>query len=130
MTARAPALLVLQHVTCEPPAAYEDELLAWGARLHRIQLDEGEPLPDWRAFAGIVATGGPVGAYEDDRLSWLAAEKKLIADAVRAGTPYWGSSTSWGSRPRVAARRARARDRWLGASPILLRGSNAVASTT
>ena len=23
--------LVLQHIACEPPAAFEDELLAWGA---------------------------------------------------------------------------------------------------
>jgi GMP synthase-like glutamine amidotransferase len=34
--------------------------------------------------------GGPMGAYEDERLPWLTAEKRLIADAVRAGTPYWG----------------------------------------
>jgi GMP synthase (glutamine-hydrolysing) len=90
MTSQTSALLVLQHIACEPPAAYEDELLAWGARLHRVALDEGEPLPDWRAFAGIIAMGGPMGAYEDDRLPWLAAEKQLIADAVGAGTPYWG----------------------------------------
>jgi GMP synthase (glutamine-hydrolysing) len=90
MTSKTPTLLVLQHIACEPPAAYEDELLAWGAHLHRVALDEGEPLPDWRAFAGIVAMGGPMGACEDGRLPWLATEKQLIADAVRAGTPYWG----------------------------------------
>jgi GMP synthase-like glutamine amidotransferase len=83
-------LLVLQHIACEPPAAYEDELRDWGVDLHRVQLDEGEPLPDWRDFAGIVAMGGPMGAYEDDRLPWLAAEKRLIAEAVRTGLPYWG----------------------------------------
>jgi GMP synthase-like glutamine amidotransferase len=82
--------LVLQHIACEPPAAFEDELLAWGAALDRIEVDEGEPLPDWRGYAGIIAMGGPMGAYEDERLPWLAAEKRLIADAVRAGTPYWG----------------------------------------
>ena len=65
MTSQSPALLVLQHIACEPPAAYEDELLAWGARVHRVELDQGEPLPDWRAFAGIVAMGGPMGAYDD-----------------------------------------------------------------
>ena len=82
--------LVLQHIACEPPAAFEDELLAWGASLHRVEVDEGDPLPDWREFAGIIAMGGPMGAYEDDRLPWLTAEKRLIAEAVRAGTPYWG----------------------------------------
>ncbi len=83
-------LLVIQHIACEPPAAYEDELRAWGGALHRVQIDEGEPLPDWRDFAGIVAMGGPMGAYEDDRLPWLGPEKRLIADAVRSGAPYWG----------------------------------------
>jgi GMP synthase (glutamine-hydrolysing) len=48
-------LLILQHIAREPPAAYEDEMLRWGAGLHRVEVDEGEPLPDWRAFDGVVA---------------------------------------------------------------------------
>lgn len=83
-------LLVLQHIQCEPPAAYEDEMLAWGGELRRVQVDEGDPLPDWREFDGIVAMGGPMGAYEEERLPWLKDEKRLIAEAVHAGTPYWG----------------------------------------
>jgi 8-oxo-dGTP diphosphatase len=47
-----------------------------------VQIDEGEPLPDLREFAGIMAMGDPMGPYEDDRLPWLAAEKRLIAVAV------------------------------------------------
>jgi GMP synthase-like glutamine amidotransferase len=82
--------LVLQHIECEPPAAFEDELRAWGAALNRIEVDAGDALPDWRDYAGIVAMGGPMGAYEDDRLPWLTAEKQLIGEAVRAGMPYWG----------------------------------------
>ncbi len=89
-TASPATLLVLQHIACEPPAAYEDELVAWGASLQRVMVDQGEPVPDWREFAGIIAMGGPMGTYEDRRLPWLVAEKQLIADAVRAGTPYWG----------------------------------------
>ncbi len=85
-----PTLLVLQHIACEPPAAYEDELLRWGARVHRVMVDQGEPLPDWRQFAGIVTMGGPMGAYDDHRLPWLVDERQLIADAVGAKTPYWG----------------------------------------
>jgi GMP synthase-like glutamine amidotransferase len=90
VSARADTLLVLQHIACEPPAAYEDELVAWGAGLHRVEVDEGEPLPDWREFAGIIAMGGPMGAYEDAAFPWLSAEKQLIAEAVHAGTPFWG----------------------------------------
>ena len=83
-------ILVLQHVACEPPGAYEDELRAWGAQLERVEVDAGESLPDWRRFDGIIAMGGPMGAYEDDELPWLTAEKRLIAEAVHAGAPYWG----------------------------------------
>jgi GMP synthase-like glutamine amidotransferase len=83
-------LLVLQHIVCEPPAAYEDELRAWDVDLVRIEVDEGEPLPDWRPYAGIIAMGGPMGAYEEERVPWLTAEKRLIAEAVRSGLPYWG----------------------------------------
>ena len=34
--------------------------------------------------------GGPMGAYEDDRLSWLTDEKRLIAQAVEEDMPLWG----------------------------------------
>ena len=84
-------ILVLQHIACEPPAAYGDALVARGHVLHPVEVDEGEPLPDWREFQAIVAMGGPMGAYEDDRHPWLADEKRLIAEAVHAGLPYFGA---------------------------------------
>jgi len=90
MTNLARPLLVLQHVGCEPPAAYEDELLERGFALHRVCLDAGEALPDWREFSAIVAMGGPMGAYDDALHPWLAPEKQLIAQAVYAGKPFWG----------------------------------------
>ncbi len=86
----AKPLLVLQHIACEPPGAYEDELLSWGLELRRVMVGDGEPLPDWREFCGIIVMGGPMGACDDDRLPWLVAEKHLIAEAVRSGAPYWG----------------------------------------
>ena len=84
-------VLVLQHIACEPPGVYEDVLLERGARLHRVELDDGDPLPDWRAFTAIVAMGGPMSVNDDLKLPWLGAEKRAIADAVRAGRPYWGA---------------------------------------
>jgi GMP synthase (glutamine-hydrolysing) len=83
-------ILVLQHAGCEPPGAYEDELLARRLPFVRVLLDEGEQLPDWRAYAGIVAMGGSMGADDEHEHSWLAPEKALIGEAVRAGVPYWG----------------------------------------
>lgn len=83
-------LLVLQHIACEPPGAYEDELLERGGELVRVMVDQGQPLPELDGFDGIVAMGGPMGAYEDDRLPWLAPEKRLIARAAADGVPVWG----------------------------------------
>ena len=82
--------LVLQHIACEPPGVFEDVLRERGVGLHRVELDEGEPLPDWHEFDAIVAMGGPMSATDDDTLPWLRDEKRLIRDAVRAGTPFWG----------------------------------------
>ena len=86
----APSIVVLQHIGCEPAAAYEDELRHRGLRPRSVMLHEGQQLPDARRVAGIVAMGGPMGAYDDASHPWLADEKRFIADAVRAGTPYWG----------------------------------------
>lgn len=83
-------VLVLQHIACEPPGVFEDVLLERGAEIHRVELDEGEPLPDWREFDAIVAMGGPMAATEDSELPWLIDEKRLIREAVREGTPFWG----------------------------------------
>ena len=82
--------LVLQHIACEPPGAYEDVLRERGIELQRVELDEGDPLPDWREFDAIIAMGGPMSAGDDATLPWLSAEKRLIADAVAAGKPFWG----------------------------------------
>jgi GMP synthase (glutamine-hydrolysing) len=83
-------VLVLQHIACEPPGVFEDVLDERGIELRRVELDEGEPLPDWREFDAIVAMGGPMSVNDEAALPWLAEEKRAIGEAVRAGTPFWG----------------------------------------
>ncbi len=83
-------LLVLQHIECEPPAAFEDELRSRGLDLVRVELDEGDSLPDWRDFAATIVMGGPMGAYEEGAHPWLVEEKRQIGEAARAGHPIWG----------------------------------------
>jgi GMP synthase (glutamine-hydrolysing) len=85
-----PPLLVLQHIACEPPAAFEDELRSRGLDLVRVELDEGDPLPDWREFPAIVVMGGPMGAYDEPDHAWLTEEKRLLREAVEADVPVWG----------------------------------------
>jgi GMP synthase (glutamine-hydrolysing) len=81
--------LVLQHIACEPPGIYEDVLRERGAELVRVELDEGEEIPNG-GFDAIVAMGGPMSVNDEDSLPWLAGEKRFVAREVRGGTPYWG----------------------------------------
>jgi GMP synthase-like glutamine amidotransferase len=83
-------ILILQHIACEPPGVYEDILVEKGASIHRVEIDEGQPLPDWRGFDAFLAMGGPMSVNDGDTLPWLAAEKRLVREAVLAGKPYWG----------------------------------------
>jgi GMP synthase (glutamine-hydrolysing) len=83
--------LVLQHIACEPPGVYEDVLLEQGATIDRVELDEGEPLPDWRGFDLIVAMGGPMSVNDEREHPWLVDEKRLIREAVSAGIGFWGA---------------------------------------
>ena len=69
---------------------FEDVLLERGAELHRVELDEGELVPDWRAFDAIVAMGRPMSVDDEAERPWLADEKRVIGEAVRGGKPYWG----------------------------------------
>jgi GMP synthase (glutamine-hydrolysing) len=83
-------VLVLQHIACEPPGVFEDVLRERAHDLTRVELDEGEALPEgpWDA---IVAMGGPMSVNDEAELPWLIAEKAAIASHVRAGRPFWGS---------------------------------------
>jgi GMP synthase (glutamine-hydrolysing) len=107
-----PTILVLQHIACEPPGAYEDVMLERGARLHRVELDEGDPLPDWREFDGMVVMGGPMGACDDTDHTWLVSERSAIGEAVRAGLPFFGACL--GSQLLAASLGARV---YTGATP-------------
>ena len=86
------SVLVLQHIACEPPGAFEDVMVERGLELHRVELDEGEPLPtSLDGTDAVVAMGGPMSVNDEEQHPWLAAEKRLIHDAVESGLPFWGS---------------------------------------
>ena len=84
-------IAVLQHIACEPPGVYEDVMRERGASITRVELDEGDPLPEPGSFDAIVAMGGPMSVNDDALLPWLADEKRLVGTSVRAGTPYFGA---------------------------------------
>jgi len=68
-----------------------DDLLAErSARVTVVEVDAGEPLPDWQAFDVVIAMGGPMGAYEDTAYPWMAPERALLSAAASAGTACLG----------------------------------------
>lgn len=106
------AMLVLQHVDCEPPAEYEDVLIERGIGVERVLLADGAVLPDWRGFAGVIVMGGPMGAYDTGKFAWLEPELALIREAATAGWPVWG--VCLGAQLLAAALGARV---WAGPRP-------------
>jgi GMP synthase-like glutamine amidotransferase len=84
------AIVILEHISCEPAGAYEDELRDRGLAFQRVRLDRAEALPRQEEVGAIVAMGGPMGVYDEAIHPWLGAEKRFIADAVADGRPYWG----------------------------------------
>jgi GMP synthase (glutamine-hydrolysing) len=84
-------VLVLQHIACEPPGAFEDVLRERGAEIVRVELDEGEQPP--RSLDGLdalIVMGGPMSANDDAEHPWLSGEKALLRRAVESGMPVWG----------------------------------------
>src|SRR2546430_14808216 len=72
-------ILVFQHIACEPPGAYEAVLRACGATMERVELDEGEAVPDWRAVGAIIPTGGPPSVNHETALPWRLPGKSGLA---------------------------------------------------
>jgi GMP synthase-like glutamine amidotransferase len=84
-------LVVVQHLFCESPGAYDTELDRRGVQREVVEIDTGDKLPDWNEFDGIIAMGGPMSVNDEDDHPWLVDEKRWVADAVRAGKPFFGA---------------------------------------
>jgi GMP synthase (glutamine-hydrolysing) len=83
-------VLVLQHIACEHPGVFSEVMRDRGVEHVPVELDENEPLPDWRKFDAVLAMGGPMGAVDDAEHPWLAPEKRLVREAVDGGRPFLG----------------------------------------
>ena len=113
--------LALEHHHSNPVGIYGDVLLGRGIEVHRVRLDLGEALPDWREYDLLVVMGGAMSVYEEDAYPWLVAEKRAIREAVTTGCPYFG--VCLGSQLLASAlgsRVFRGPEPELGVNPIFL----------
>lgn len=83
-------VLVLVHAPWETPALVDVALGDLPVE-RRCVVDDREPaLPHASALGGLVVMGGPQDADDDARHPGLAAERRLLAEAVDAGVPTLG----------------------------------------
>jgi GMP synthase-like glutamine amidotransferase len=85
------AWLVLRHTPVEGLGLLANSLRDLGIHHRYLDVARGEPLPrDLRGVGGLIVLGGPMGAYESDKLPFLAAESGLVERAITAGRPVLG----------------------------------------
>ena len=83
-------LVALQHAAGEGPGAIGAWADARGHALDVVHLHRGDVLPSLAALDWLVVLGGPMGVTDDEQHPWLAAERRLVADAVVGGRTVLG----------------------------------------
>src|SRR3990172_6021504 len=71
-----------QHVPFEGLGCIEGWAQALGHHLSATRFFENEPLPEIEAIDWLVVMGGPMGAGDEDKYSWLPLEKIFIEKAI------------------------------------------------
>ena len=82
--------LALEHLRPNTIGVYGDVLDERGIGVDRIMVDEGEPIPDWRAYDFLVVMGAAADVWDREADPWITAEEQVVRDAVLAGVPYFG----------------------------------------
>lgn len=81
---------VLRNDPNVPPGRLEPLLDAAKSPWGLVRLDAGEGPPAVSAVGGIVVLGGTMGADDTHEYPYLAAEARLLVEAVDAGVPVLG----------------------------------------
>ena len=76
-------LLVFQHIAIEHPGIFREFLKQDGIRWDAVELDEGQPIPDLRAYDALWVMGGPMDVWDVEENPWLIPEKRAIRQWVR-----------------------------------------------
>jgi GMP synthase (glutamine-hydrolysing) len=83
--------LILQHHPIETSGVFAEMLGERGLATQTVRLDLAQPVPaDPSAFAGVIAMGGPMGVYEEERYPWLREEDRLLKEALARDQPTLG----------------------------------------
>ncbi len=84
-------ILVLQHIWCETPGVFLDVLRGQGRPVKTVRIFEGDPVPDdLSPFSGLLVMGGPMSVNDETDYPWLAAEDRLLKQALALDFPTFG----------------------------------------
>jgi GMP synthase-like glutamine amidotransferase len=84
-------VLILQHFWCETPGIFLDILQEYGIPVQTVRGFMNESYPsDLSAYCGVIAMGGPMGVYEEERYPWLRQEDALLKKAIQQDLPTVG----------------------------------------
>ena len=84
-------LLVCQHVPHEILGTLNPMLKRAGFRIRYVNFGRHpDAQPSLDGYDGLVVLGGPMSAYDDQRLPHLAVEMKLIESAMERNLPVLG----------------------------------------
>lgn len=84
-------ILVFQHVPVEHPGSFCQFWRENRDEWRTVEFDAGHAIPDLSDFDLLVAMGGPMDVWEEDRYPWLRAEKAAIRHWVKdLARPYLG----------------------------------------
>ena len=76
------SIIVFQHVSVEHPGIFRNFFDDDGIRLHTVELDKGEKIPELKEFDALWVMGGPMDVWEEDKYPWLVKEVALIRTAI------------------------------------------------
>lgn len=83
------SIAILQHEDLQGPDFLEQCLQSQGWNTRVLRPDRGETVPaDSRDFSGIVVLGSDHSVH--DPLSWIEAERRLLAEALAHDVPVLG----------------------------------------
>jgi GMP synthase-like glutamine amidotransferase len=85
-----PSAVVVQHVAHEGPGWLAEVLDDADVKVDIRRMYDGATLPAAEGVDGLIVLGGPMGAYDDERVPWLRQVKRLLAASVERGVPTLG----------------------------------------
>ena len=75
-------LIVIQHAAVEHPGVFRDFFREDGFKVHTVELDQGETIPDLEPFDVMIVMGGPQDTWQEDEYPWFRPEKAAIKKFV------------------------------------------------